>query len=96
MEKRTLFAADTAAGNSLSFSVEGIRGVTVMANGLAGAETATLEISADGGVTWFDATDASGAIELTATQSTLLVVGPGDYRIAKSITAAAVAITAAG
>ena len=96
MDKRTLLAAATAAGNSLSFSVEGIRGVTVMASGLATTETGTLQITADGGVTWFNATDSAGAIQLTASQSTFLVVGPGDYRIVKSVTAAAVAITVAG
>lgn len=96
MEKRTLLAAQTAAGDSNSFSVEGARGVSVFALGLAGAETATLEVTLDGGNNFTAATDANGAIALTADQNSMLVVGPADYRIAKSATAAAVAIIAAG
>ena len=95
-EVRELLAATTAAGNSTGFSVNADNPTSVFVTGLAGAETGTLQVTIDNGETFTDATDADGTIQATAAQNSFLVVGPGEYRIAKSATAGSVAVTVAG
>ena len=86
--------ATTGAATSIEFGVRGNTPMSVKCGGLAGAETAVVETAIDG--TWYAATDSNGAIALTADANTLLLVGPGVYRVAKDATAAAVAVTVAG
>jgi len=63
--------------------------VTIIAEGLAGAETVALNISADGGSTYIPATDAAGAILLTATSTNVSITSPGMYQVVKTATIAA-------
>ena len=87
-----ILAAQTGAGNSRPFTVEKDTSVTVMTDiDLAGAETADIQITHDGGTTWKDYLDGA-AVELTATLNALRLYGPATYRVAKDATASATAV----
>lgn len=91
-----LLAATTSADQSASVTLgrgqrpDESRPVTFVADNLAGAETAALEISIDNGSSWIDTGQ-----ELTAGAPWLVVTGPGMYRLNKASTAGACGIFAA-
>ena len=93
---KEILAATTSAANSVGFEVNETHPTTVFVEGLAGAETAALEYTIDSGANWVAATDSNGAIALTADMNTIMVEGPGEYRIAKSSTVGSVAVNVAG
>lgn len=80
---------------TLAHPVEGIqlnRGDTIMASGLAGAETVDLYVMV--GSAFQAAKDDTGAaIQLTATKTSLTILGSGTYRVVVSTTAGAVVIS---
>lgn len=95
MKTSQILAPATDAGNSTAFSVDYDNPTTVIVTGLAGVETATLQLTTDQ-ATWTDATYIDGTtIEATATVNNFLIVGPGVYRIAKSATAGSVGVSIA-
>ena len=89
---KQILLATTSADQSDEFSVKSGATVTVYCKPiLAGAETADIQVSPDGGVTWQDYGDGA-AVELTATENSLALHGPTRFRIVKDVTAGATAI----
>lgn len=86
-----LIAATTAAAQSSGFTT--IRTRTVMARGLAGAETVTLQQS-DDGTNWYDVILDGVTQELSVTHTLLTIIGPGHFRMDKSATVASVSVVA--
>ena len=62
---------------------------------LGSGETATLQISGDEGSTWQDYYDDGSVAQITDTNSGVVVVGNGMYRINKSATSSATAVVVA-
>jgi len=93
---KEILAATTSAAASTGFSVSVENPVAVFVPGLATTETADLQVTVDNGATFDDATDSNGTIQATASVNSFLVIGPGEYRINKSATASAVAVSIAG
>lgn len=89
-----LIAAQTAAANSQALQRSAADGqCTVAAVGLAGAETVGVQILGADGTTWGNVL-VSPSIQLTATNNTCVLPGPGIYRFVKSVTAATVGVVA--
>jgi len=86
-----ILAPVTAAAASLSFTVRTERWATGIAVGLAGAETADLQITPDDGKTWITVLPAVGA-QLSVVNPSRRVPEPGVYRYNKGVTVAAVPI----
>lgn len=78
----------TSAAVSNPFAVRGDESLSVAANGLAGAETAVIQIH--NGVEFVDLTDASATV--TATDPTTTINAAGLYRIRKGVTVAAASV----
>ena len=96
MNVSSVLTATTDAANSIGFTVSDKLPTSVTVNDLAGSETGTLQVSVDEQASWDNASDLTGTdIALTATINTILVVGPGIYRIAKTATVAAVGVAIA-
>ena len=76
-----LLAPTTSAVASNVFSI-GSRPRTIVATGLAGTEKATLQITYDG-TNFVDVYFDNALVALTATNTTVVVVGPGHYRVNK-------------
>ncbi len=89
-----VLAAQTAAGTSSSFTITGP--VSIQMPGLAGGEYGTLEYQYNSSGGWYpvNSIGIDGRIENQIMP--LLLVGPGTYRITKTITAAAVPIAYEG
>ncbi len=66
---------------------------TIVAAGLAGAETVSVQILAADGAT-FVAVTASPAVQLTSSINTVVLSGPGIYQFVKSATAGSVGVVA--
>lgn len=81
----------TAAAASRSFVVRTNRWVTGMETGIAGAETADLQISPDNGSTWITVLPAVTS-QLNLANPSRRVIEPGLYRYNKSATVAAASI----
>lgn len=90
MIRREILAGTVSAAASDSFTVDG-ETVGVIAVGLAGIETGTLQVSASG-TTFADVYIDGNIMQLTATNNIFTVYGPGIYRINKSATAGSVSI----
>lgn len=92
----TSLSPTTSATASSSFFISGLERVTVICPGLAGAETAQLQISYDEGLTFIDYYDRDGIVQFTATCNGLLVEGPGTFRVDKDASVGAVGVYLAG
>jgi len=84
----SIIAAKTASENSTTFHVRDDDPVTVFAAGTLVAEEITLQISSDGGTTWFN----TGQV-LTVSEPCLVCYGQGTYRAAKPTTANSVGVS---
>jgi len=103
----TILAPTVAAAQSNTFQVTGDNRTDALpcitANGLQGAEVATLQILADDTVSpivWHDVYDSNGIQELTApgagTPITVIqITRPGNYRVDKSASATSPQVTGA-
>jgi hypothetical protein len=84
-----------ALGDSMIAPIRGIelkRGDSIIASGLAGAETIDLYVKV--GDSFIAATDETGtAIELTATKTALTINGSGTYQIQTGTSAGALVIS---
>lgn len=80
-----MIQATTAAKISNPFRVLADKPVSVVAFGLAGAETAVIQIATDG-QNFEDVKDSSAT--MTATENQTSIIKGGLYRISKSATAA--------
>ena len=91
---RLISAGTTGAATSLDFVIDNSRRhpVSMSANGIAGAETVTLQFY--NGVAWVDyfKDGNTTAEQITTTNSMLSVWGVGQWRGVKSTTVAAVPI----
>lgn len=90
----TLLAATTSADQSTAIRIEeqNLPAHFVCSPALAATETADLQYSADGGTTWIDYYIDGTQQQITDTNTGLVVVGPGFYRINKGATATATAV----
>jgi hypothetical protein len=87
--------AATAANQTSAFWVGNNETVTVTAVPLLqSAEKGTLQITNDDGTTWINALngDTPESNELSATTTVVYAKGPGNYRIDKDVSTAAVGI----
>lgn len=66
---------------------------TIVGNGFAGIEVGTVQIYDAGQEAWYDYKPSGTAVALTSTINAISIDKWGQFRINKSITAAAVAIT---
>ena len=89
-----ILPATTLGAQSKPFVVRTRAQATGIAVGLAGAETANLQISVDQGATWQDVLPVA-TFQLSATVPSRGVGSPGLYRYNKGVTVAAVPIYAA-
>ena len=84
----TLIAATTGTGTSSRFNLQlTMLPATISAPGLATTEVVDVEISQDGGSTFGDT-----GLQLTATENTKVITGPGIYRVGKETSVASVAV----
>lgn len=83
----TLLAATTGGGDSAELAVRNGHNATLIASNLAGAETGDIQISYDGGTSWIDVYADGSQQQLTATNNTTTVYGPGVFRVQLSATA---------
>ena len=90
----TLLAAATGGGTSSDLAVRNGHTATLIASNLAGAETGSIQISYDGGTTFINLFSDGSQQQLTATNNTATVYGPGIFRVVKSATAGACGIFA--
>lgn len=81
---RVIISAQTATATSNSFRVSKNEVITVISKGLAGAETATIQIG-NGDATFSDVVEASAVMTAAAPHTTINAIG--DYRVVKSVTA---------
>jgi len=92
---RELLAAQTASGTSEEFTLyePQFLPVSITAGGLAGAEVATLQYY--DGAAWRDYYQDGNASpeQVTPTNSMITIYAPGRWRVTKSATVAAVAIS---
>ena len=94
VQKQLLIAAQTAAASSGNLVRSASDGpCTIVAAGLASAETVQVQILGADGVTFANVL-SSPALQLTATINTIVLTGPGIYQFVKSVTVAAVGVVA--
>lgn len=86
----------TSAAQSSAIRLGDHETVTLVCPGLAGVETAQLQISYDEGTTYVDYYDRDGVAQFTATCNALLVEGPGTFRVDKDASVASVGVYVAG
>ena len=91
---KELLAAQTAAGASSSVGVSNVNlpAHFICDPALAAAEVADLQISMDNGSTWVDYYVDGTQQQITDTNTGLVVLAPGLYRINKGATATATAV----
>ncbi len=83
----TLVAATTGGGTSARFDLKLTDlPATLSAPGLAGSEVVDIQISQDDGSTF-----ANTGLQLTATENTKSVTGPGVFKVVQATTAGSVA-----
>lgn len=83
----TLVAAGTGGGTSDRFELKLVDlPATLAAPGLATTEVVDIQISQDGGTTF-----ANTGLQLTATENTKSITGPGIFKAVQSATVASVA-----
>jgi len=88
-----IIAAQTAAATSTQFAVtKKVMSRTVIASGLAGAETVVIQIK-DGAGAWIS---TSSANNLTATDPVRTISAEGEYRLSKNVTAGSVSCSLTG
>lgn len=80
---RLIITAQASAATSNSFRVDRNEIVSVVSKGLAGAETATIQIS-NGDSTFSDIAETRAIMTATLPHTTICAVG--DYRVVKSAT----------
>lgn len=81
MKPSILISGTIAAPTAGKFSLEdGGRPAMIYAEGLAGAETAVLQVMTSDG-TYLSLVDGSGALQLSATVTVLKVDMPGEYQV---------------
>lgn len=89
-------APTTAAANSEHVHLGDAQEQTFMVVGLQGTEKATVQISTDAGVSFTNVWDRIGKMEFSATCNTIVLRGPGTFRIHKQATADPVGVSVAG
>ena len=88
-----IIPAQTAAANSTQFAVtKKTISRTVIASGLAGAETVVIQIK-DGSGAWVS---TSSSNNLTATDPVRTITAEGEYRLSKGVTAGSVSCSLTG
>lgn len=95
MSSNSILAATTSAGNSSAINVVSGRAVTFTSSAILGSgETGILQISPDGGASYFNVRIGGTVQQLDPDNTALTAYGPGLFRIAKSATSAAIGIIA--
>lgn len=92
---RTLLAATTGATASSKVTViaQGLRApVTILVPGLASGEYGDLQIYNSETTTWHDVYAEGAQVRFTDTTNVYSVFGPGEYRVNKAASAAAVGV----
>ncbi len=93
-------AAQTDAGESSQYEMarsNGIRGITFVIEALAGhtaAEYSDVQVSTDGGTTWYDVYINGAQARLHIANTITTVYGGGTYRVAKEATSNATKVSA--
>jgi hypothetical protein len=89
--RKTLIAAKTAAENQ-ELTVTLDNPVTLSANGLGASESIPIHYKHDAS-TYFACYRDGVAVALTPTNNPVTIYGPGEFRVAKGITAGAVSVS---
>ena len=90
MSVREILAATASATQSDAFWV-GPKEITITTTALGAGETADVQITHDG-TTWQDLYRAGTLQSLDSTNNAVTVLGPGKFRVNKSITASVTSI----
>lgn len=89
MTPSTLINGTTSAVQSVYFIVDNQIAAVYSKGTIGGGESIDLQVEDDAG-SWINVTDLNGAdVALSATVSSIRVIGPGRFRLNKSATAAA-------
>ncbi len=95
-------AIEIVPEQTAAFTTEGYKlGVddlpaTLTKKGLATTETIKMEVTIDNGDSWFQAVDATGAVQFAETgKNQISIVAPTFFRLVKSVSAAAAGVSLA-
>jgi len=89
---KTLIDATTAGGSTTAIDITADNPKTFIANGLDGAEEATIQISYDG-TNFQDLYYDGSKVALTATNNALKTDAPGKYKVVLDATASAASVS---